>query len=137
MVKKFLNKLHQTGGAIGWHVVSFFLTPMISNGYCNPKSIYADLTEREKSNYVQNLSGYCEYYDGIYSGFFGSGDNSFYELLTFTLLITFVGFLLEVLFSFFTKDAPNADLSIIEMLQSRFGYFILVLICVWGVGIFL
>ena len=115
--KNYLNRLHPEV-AYGVTFFTYWLTPFFSNIYCNPKTfihfengVTGAWNEKAYYAYQDSLEGYCDYYDNIYMGFFSYGDNTFYELFTFSLIIVFASMLLELFFHLFDRNIDHEELS--------------------------
>ena len=106
---------------------------MINNWYCNPRSIASFKNWAQEEKYYDSLSPYCEYYDRIYDGFFVWGNNTFFELASFSLQVFLAGFVVEIAVTLFqTRKLIDGELP--HFLWIRFWIFIGVFIHVWAIG---
>ena len=146
MFKELLNHIHINFAIASWGL-SWILTVMLSNIFCNP--ILPG--EEGYMDYISETSSYCYFYDGIFNSFFSFGDNSFIDLLLFTMLGYLVALLIEIILTIIDyirfkliKNPYIKELEINEReqydlmnalnLQLRQGGFILFFLSNWFVG---
>lgn len=99
--------------------LSWFLVPISSSVYCNPKDYTDFYIDRERmvvdwaeyNNFINSLSGFCEFYNPIYEGFREFKGRSYMlhhtlfekELIYLTLFTAFVAILIQFIYFYFAK----------------------------------
>ncbi|MDC0441391.1 hypothetical protein OAM41_06485 [Gammaproteobacteria bacterium] len=146
MFKELLNHINTAFAITSW-CLSWILTPMLSNILCNPMLP----SEEDYLDYISETSSYCYFYDEIFYSFFSFGDNSFIDLLLFTMLGYLVALIIEIILTIIDyirfkliKNPYIQELEINEReeynllnelsLQVRLGGFILLFLSNWFVG---
>lgn len=112
------------------YVPGFFLVPMANMAVCKVQNSVHFETWDEHSKYLDNLSPYRQWYDGIYNGFFLGGTNSFWDLVTITGQVFFVGLLCEI----FLFKPKGQSLDIIDTLLRRVVVFAFLFIAISMIG---
>ena len=131
---KLLNKFNLIN-AYAWTILSTILVNGGSSQYCGTR--YTFDTEIEASRYFGSLSDYCNYYDGIYRGFFADGSNTFGEMFIFSLIIVICSFVLESLTTaIISKKEVHTDMTIKQLIKERLIQIPFVIIFIWGLGLY-
>jgi|TARA_B110000908_G_C9904987_1_gene292748 hypothetical protein len=118
---KLLNKFNLIN-AYAWTILSTILVNGGSNQYCGARYSFND---------------YCNYYEGIYRGFFADGSNTFGEIFIFSLIIVLCSFVLESLTTaIISKKEVHTDMTIKQLIKERLIQIPFVIIFIWGLGLY-
>jgi hypothetical protein len=99
MFKEFRNHINIVTAIAAW-VLAWFITPLLSNGYCNPR-LYRD---DDYFEFIETATPYCKFYGNVFESFFAFGDNNFLDLFLYGLVFYFFACVIEIIQTKLTKN---------------------------------
>jgi hypothetical protein len=111
MFKEFRNHINIVTAIAAW-VLAWFITPLLSNGYCNPR-LYRD---DDYFEFIETATPYCKFYGNVFESFFAFGDNNFLDLFLYGLVFYFFACVIEIILTLvdFIQTKLTKNIVVIE-----------------------
>ena len=127
-------------GLIGF--ASWLLVPIFSSVYCGPKNFRTFYNDKNVfdshgyDNYINSLSGYCEFYQPINDMFGYPGFRYWYEallskeLIYITLLTAFIAMVIQLIVFYFFKT-PEEEVIKNNTIRTIINYQLLLILSIY------